>query len=197
MAAAPSDRRPSWSMVQAARSASSRVTPYRAMTPRFWLAIASTRPARSRRRTQRAILVQTPQVPSNRRMRSGSLMRASSLRSRRERSGEPLLAASVREGGLQEQRSKRRQREGEAGPVPVDADRDGLRAAEVALPAAPVERRVAVQQLEPPSRLRDAHLVVVTRHGREVEHAHQDVLRRAYFANQADHALVRVGGIDP
>src|SRR5580704_17993809 len=130
--------------------------------------MTSTRPARSRRRTQRAIRVQTPQVPSKRRIKSVAAKRAHLA------AGPPgsaakghswrlplragLLSAPVRGGRLQEQRSQRRQSQSQAVAVAVGADLHRLDAAEVALAAPSAERRVAVEQLQPPARLRDADL---------------------------------------
>src|ERR1700686_1427771 len=88
-----------------------------------------------------------------------------------------LLSASVGGGRLQEQRPKRWQSQRQAVAVAVGADRDRLDAAQVALAAPSIERRVAVQQLQPPARLWDSDLVVLAWNRREVEHADDDVLR--------------------
>src|SRR5579862_6317443 len=98
---------------------------------------------------------------------------------------------------LQEQRAQRRKREREAVRVAVHADRRGVDAAEVALPAPAVKRGVAVQELVPAPGARDADLVVVSRHGREVEDGRDQVVGAAAAPEQADHALLAVGHVDP
>src|SRR5205807_3274868 len=105
----------------------------------------------------------------------------------------PGVAPAV---GLQEQRAQRRQGQVEAVQVAVAWDRRRVDAAKVALTTSAVDWRVAVQHLQPPPRCGRADLVVLARNGREVERGY-DHLVLAAPADEADHALLGVGAVDP
>src|SRR5579864_1710759 len=98
---------------------------------------------------------------------------------------------------FEEQRRERRQRQGEAVPVPMHAHRHRVDAPEVALSAASIHRCIAVEELSPPAALWHTDLVVVARHGREVEDPDDDVRGEPAPPHQADHALVRIRAVDP
>src|SRR5665213_4537351 len=78
---------------------------------------------------------------------------------------------------FEEDRSEWGQRQGQAVQVAVAPDGPGVAPAQVALPAAAVHRRIAVQQLAPVARHRRADLIVMPRHWREVERGHDQIVR--------------------
>src|SRR5690349_10085747 len=71
------------------------------------------------------------------------------------------------------------------------------RAAEVAEPAAAVERGVAIQQLAPAAAAGNAEPVVVARYRREIaDHGDRRIVLTA-LANEGEHALLPVAALDP
>src|SRR5437879_4815607 len=109
--------------------------------------------------------------------------------------GESLTrgAARIR---LQEDRPQWRTRERDAVKMAMLSNRRRVDSAQVSLAAAAINRRVAVDELEPATRQWHADLIVVARHRREVEDRNDQLIVRA-SAHEADHALLGVGDVNP
>ena len=74
---------------------------------------------------------------------------------------------------------------------------DGLAAGEISLPAAAVERRVAIQHFLPEAAVGHADTVVLSRHRRKIADKEQLVRRIPAASEEADDAALRIAAIHP
>src|ERR1700722_7945963 len=98
---------------------------------------------------------------------------------------------------FEEDGPQRRQCDVDRAPAAVPADWPRLHAAEVALPAPAELRGVAVIDLAPEARRRDAHAVLAADHRGEVQGHDDDVAFALAAPHEREHAVFRVTPVDP
>src|SRR5512135_1889371 len=103
------------------------------------------------------------------------------------------IVPSVRE----EQGRERGEGDGDRMQPTVCRQRGRLDAAEIADPASPVERRVAVERFPPDTRARHPEHVVASGHRREVAYGEDEPARVVPLAQEAQHARIGIVAVDP
>src|SRR5579864_2217647 len=99
--------------------------------------------------------------------------------------------------GHEPDRRERRQRQGRRERLVVPPHRLGLDAAEVPDPGTAVERRVGVQHLPPATAQGHADAIVVARHRREVEDAHERPLGGIVEPRKREHVVRGIVRLEP